>query len=267
MTLTDYPKKSLEPLPPQFDLKFLLVGDSGSGKTHLCGTYTKGPVHLYMLDPGGEKTLYKLNKNRPEGSPLSVDSFAARKAKYSDFWKQIQKDEKSGFFDKMAELGGLVVLPDSISSASDMILQEIATKNGRTLTSQAAPMRRQDWGQATSWMKELISVANDLPCAVAVTAHLHIERDDVDGTVIGRYPLISGQLKFNGGRYFDEIYLLSPIGTHYNLYFKEVNKFQASSRYFTPRSVKDVTMDMLATAYLNGDDLSNMGKKEESKKT
>lgn len=248
-------KTPLASTPPKFDLKFLLVGDSGAGKTHFCGTYTKGPVHFYMLDPGGEKTLYKLNQNRPKDCPITIDSYPENTTKYSTFWKQIQKDEKDGFFDKMAEANGLVVLPDSISSAGDMSVREIAFMNSRTLDKQTAPMRIQDWGQNIAWLKHLISVVNNLPCACAMIAHLHIEKDDSAGRIVGRYPLISGQLKYSMGRFFDEVYLLAPVGNHYNIYFKEHNGFQAKSRLFTPRNVKDITMDVLADAYLENNTL------------
>lgn len=257
-------KTPLEAQPPKFDLKFLLVGDSGAGKTHLCGTYTKGPVHFYMLDPGGQKTLHKLVKDRPKENPLTVDLFPEATTSYTKFWRQIQKDERSGFFNEMAERNGLVVLPDSISSAGDMSLREVAAANKRTLTDQSAPMRIQDWGQNIAWLKELISVVNNLPCATAMTAHLYVEKDEGGGNIIGRYPLITGQLKYSMGRYFDEVYLLAPVGKSYTLYFKEHRLFQAKSRIFSPNSIKNVTMDILADAYMRNDDLSKNQPKEEN---
>jgi hypothetical protein len=215
-----------------------------------------------MLDPGGEKTLYKLNQNRPEECPITVDSLPERTTTYQSFWKTIQKDERSGFFDEMAAKNGLVVLPDSVSSASEMCLRDVARLNSRSLSDQSAPMRIQDWGQLISWMRELISVVNNLPCACAMTAHLHIEKDEKTGAVVGRYPLINGQLKYNMGKYFDEVYLLAPTGNNYNLYFKEHLLFQSKSRIFAPRSIKNPDMDMLADAYLANDTLAKHSKEK-----
>jgi hypothetical protein len=251
---------------PKFDLKFLIVGNSGVGKTHFCATYTAGPIHFYMLDPGGEKTLHKLNKSRAPGCEITLDAFSARQNSYSDFWKQIQKDEKAGFFDELAEKKGLIILPDSLSSANDMALHEVAKKNGRSLTNptKTTTMRIQDWGQLGQWMKELVGVINDLPCAVATPAHLHVDYDK-EGTIVGRYPLISGMFKTNMGRYFDEIYLLEAMGSKRKLHFKNKGRFQASSRAFrckevVLRELGETTghdLQTLADAYMCGDDLSN----------
>lgn len=250
------PKTPIQQTDKQFNLKFLLVGDSGSGKTHFCGTYTRGPVHFYMLDQGGEKTLYKLIANRPSECPITADYFSMRKNSYLDFWKALQQDEKDGFFDEMAEKNGLIVMPDSLTAASDLAMQSIARANQRTLTEQSKPMRMQDWGQLGAQMKELISVANDLPCAVAVTAHIHSDTGE-SGAIIARYPMISGQFRYTMGRMFDEVYLLETFGTKRRIVLKEKNMFNAKSRFFECAQLTDVTMDIIADAYLKGDTLKN----------
>lgn len=255
-------KQSLAKTDRKFDLKFLLVGDSGAGKTHFCATYTKGPVHFYMLDPGGEKTLYKLLDNRPANAPLTVDLFPERKSKWTDFWKQIQKDEKDGLFAEMAKQNGLVVLPDSLTAGTDMITREVASLNNRTLDNQQAPLRIQDWGQISQWTKTLISVFTDLPCAAAMTAHLYVETDQKEGHIIGRYPMVTGALRTNMGRYFDEVYYLEPVGQNFVLNFKEKDKFTAKSRFVSQRSTKNITLDMLAEHYLNDKPLPKDGTKE-----
>jgi hypothetical protein len=249
-------KQALSEQPSKFDLKFLLVGDSGSGKTHLCGTYTRGPLHFYMLDPGGEKTLYKLNKNRAADNQITMDLLPERQTTWATFWRTIQRDEKDGLFDELAEKNGLVVLPDSLSAASDMVLRDVASQNNRTLDSQSAPLRIQDWGQATQWIKTLISVFNDLPCAAVMTAHLYVEKDQSTGDVIARYPMVTGAMRTTIGRFFDEVYLLAPMGKSYQVYFKEFKQFNSKSRHFEARSVKNITMDTLAEAYMTGKQLS-----------
>ena len=257
-------KTQLSSQPAKFDLKFLLVGDSGSGKTHLCATYTKGPVHFYMLDPGGEKTIYKLNQSRPASSQITIDLMPERQTSWHSFWKQIQQDEKAGLFKELAERDGLVVLPDSLSAASDMVLRDVAAANKRTLDSQQQPMRIQDWGQCTQWLKTLISVFNDLPCAAAMTAHLYVEKDQQGQEVVARYPMVTGAMRTTIGRFFDEVYLLAPVGKNFNLYFKEFNKFNAKSRHFETRMAKNTTLDQLAEAYLSGKQLEGGDKETKS---
>lgn len=234
-----------------FDLKFLLVSNSGGGKTHLCGTYTDGPIHFYMFDHGGEKTLYKLLKDRPESSPITVDSINTRKQSYSDFWRTLQKDEKSGMFDQFAEQHGMVVF-DSLSAINDMIISEVAKKNGRDLSSSDKPLRIQDWGQAISWMKTLIGVINSLPCAAIATAHLYSESDS-DGAISQRYPAVSGQYRSMIGNDFDEVYYLTERMKKRFLYMTKFDGFQAKSRSFSMKNLENPTLDLIADKYRKGE--------------
>lgn len=245
--------------PDRFDLKFLLVGDSGAGKTHFCGTYTLGPVHFYMCDPGGEKTLKKLIPDRPKEFPITITSFSPRSNTFSELWKTLQADEKAGFFKKMHDKSGLIVLPDSLTSCNDMIMREVAKKGGRTLTDESKPMRIQDWGMLIQWLKELVSLINDLPCAVASTAHLQTETD-ASGAIIKRYPAVNGRYAATMGSQFDEVYLLETFNKKRRIYFTEKNLFSAKSRSFSCHMLEDITMDKLATAYLEGNTLSNESK-------
>jgi hypothetical protein len=234
-----------------FDLKFLFVGDSGAGKTHFCGTYTLGPVHFYMTDPGGEKTLHKINQNRPKGCEISIDVFNPRSTTFSAVWATIQKDEKDGFFTSFAERNGLVVLPDSLTSLNSMILQEVVKKNNRSLLDESKAMRIQDWGQLIQWIKAFVGVINDLPCAVAATAHLQTETGE-SGQVQKRYPNINGRYATSIGVDFDEVYLLEAFGKKRRIYFTERNLFSAKSRVFSNQFVEDITLDDLAKAYMSG---------------
>ena len=251
----------------KFDLNFLLVGNSGSGKSHLCGTYTLGPVHFYMTDRGGEKSLFKLLKARSKDKPLTIDYFNHLDSKFSDLWKAIQQDQKKGFFDEMAEKNGLVVLPDSITAVNEMAIRDIARLNNIDLLSHKSAMSGKDktksftqsqWGQLLNWLKELIRHAQDLPCAVAMTAHLSVDKDK-DGAIIERYPSVNGQFRYNIGKDFDEVYLLEAQGSNINIHFKQHNKFTAKSRVFSAKRVSNITMDELAKAYINNDLLDQKG--------
>ena len=88
----NFGKKKLSARKRKFDLKFLLTGNSGSGKTHLTATYN-GPIHYYVFDKGGEKTVEKIMGNRTD---ITIDDFSSNSIQFSDFWKQYQEDEKKG---------------------------------------------------------------------------------------------------------------------------------------------------------------------------
>jgi len=249
-------KQSLTDIKPKFDLKFLLIGRPGTGKTHFTATYTKGPVHYYMFDPGGEKTVRKCAKelNQPLGR-YTIDFMQdPAKITYDDFWKRLQKDERDGFFNQMAEQQGLVVF-DSLTKISQLILLDVARKNGRTLTATDKPMRIQDWGMVTSWQRTLISVIDVLPCAVAVTCH-YITETNEDGAVIGEFPSIIGGLRYTLDNNFDEVYRLESVGKNYKFNFRGSSLFGAKSRVISESFLNNITMDDLYAWYVEGKKVS-----------
>jgi len=245
-------KQPLADIAPKFDLKFLLIGRPGTGKTHFTATYTKGPVHYYMFDPGGEKTVRKCAKelNQPLDR-YTIDLMQdPKKVTYEKFWKQLQQDESDGFFEQMAQQQGLVVF-DSLTKISQLILMDVAQKNGRTLTATDKPMRIQDWGMVTSWQRTLISVIDVLPCAVAVTCH-YITETNEDGAVIGEFPSIIGGLRYTLDNDFDEVYRLESIGKNYKFNFRGSSLFGAKSRVISDSFLNNITMDDLYYAYMEG---------------
>jgi hypothetical protein len=254
--MTDQPKFNKKPLaekPRKFDLKFLLTGNSGSGKTHLTATYDLGPIHYYMIDKGGEKTIEKIAKNRKD---ITIDNFSANDIKFSDFWKQFQEDEKAGFFDWLAENNGLLVY-DSLTNANKKAIAEIEKKSGITPSGigKAIDMKKgmaqPHWGQLLNWMTTLVTALQELPCAVAVTVHLHTLMNS-DQEVVARYPAVNGQFRQTLATDFDEAYLLTAKGDKRVIYFTEKLSFEAKSRVFDMTKIEGATMNDIAKAYLAG---------------
>ncbi len=252
-TLRPPNKKKLVHTKRKFDLKFLLTGNSGSGKTHFTATYTAGPIHYYMFDKGGEKTIEKIAGKRDD---ITLDNFSSNKQLFSDFWQQFQQDEKDGLFDWLAENSGLLVL-DSITNANLKAIAEIAKKAGVTPSGigkkldMKKGMAPPHWGQLLNWMTTLTSTLQELPCAVAVTAHLHT-RMNANQEVVGRYPAVNGQFRQLIACDFDEAYLLTTQGTKRQIFFTEKLSFEAKSRVFSMPKVEGITLDQLAKAYLAG---------------
>lgn len=238
----------------KFNRKFLLVGNSGAGKTYLCGSYTKGPIHFYMTDPGGENTLRDFIKNRSKHSPITITKISMVENTFKEVWDFIQKDHKRGFFKEMAEKNGLVVMPDSFTTFAMMAVEYVAKQNGRDLLTadKTRGMRIQDWGSVTQWMKTFISFINSLPCAVVATAHLHIDKDK-EGDIVSRVPLMPGSFRNTIGLFFDEVYLLETRGNNYVINFKETGRFEAKSRLFNVKSLKNLTMDDIAKTSMTGE--------------
>lgn len=246
-------KTKLKEKPRKFNLKFLMCGNSGSGKTHFTATYTKGPIHYYMFDRGGEKTIEKIATNRDD---ITIDNFSHSELLFSDFWTAFQEDGKNEFFEYLAENNGLLVL-DSLTNANQKAITEICKKSGVTPSGigkkldMKLGMAPAHWGQLLNWMTTLTSALQELPCAVAVTVHLHTLMNS-DQEVVARYPAVNGQFRQLIACDFDEAYLLTVKGTKRQIYFTEKLNFEAKSRVFDTPYVQDITMDDLAKAYLDG---------------
>jgi len=109
-------------------------------------------------------------------------------------------------------------------------------------------------------MQTLVGVMQDLPCATATTVHLHTLMDS-DQAVVGRYPSVNGQFRQLIGVDYDECYLLETRGENHIINFKERLQFEAKSRVFSTKDVRNFTMDQLAAAYLSGDTLDKKKEK------
>lgn len=249
--VSTFGKTPLKSRQRKFDLKFLLTGNSGSGKTHFTATYTKGPIHYYQFDKGGEKTVEKLMGNRPD---ITIDDFSSSQIAFSDFWRQFQIDGKNNFFEHLAANNGLLVL-DSLTNANRKAIDEICKKSGITPSGigkkldMKLGMAPPHWGQLLNWMTTLVTSLQELPCAVAVTVHLHVLMNS-DQEVVARYPAVNGQFRQLLSADFDEAYLLTTQGNKRMIYFTEKLSFEAKSRSFDMPYIKDVTLDQLVDAYI-----------------
>ena len=245
----------------KFDLKFLLTGNSGSGKTHLTATYLDGPIHYYIMDKGGEKTVEKIMENRND---ITIDNFSPSSIQFSDFWRQFQEDEKNGFFNWILENNGLLVL-DSLTNANRKAITEISkTSNvtpsgiGKKLDMKKG-MAIPHWGQLLNWMTTLVTALQELPCAVIVTVHLHTLMNK-DQEVVARYPAVNGQFRQLLATDFDESYLLVTKKSKRQIYFTEKLSFEAKSRVFDMDKVEGITMNDIARSYLAGETIINQDK-------
>ena len=175
---------------------------------------------------------------------------------FSDFWKTFQEDEKAGFFEYLKENSGMLVL-DSLTNANQRAIMEISKKANITPAGIGKPidmkkgMAPPHWGQLLNWMTTMVTALQELPCAVAVTVHLHTLMNS-EQEVVARYPSVNGQFRQTLATDFDEAYLLTTQGAKRQIYFTEKLSFEAKSRVFDMPKVEGITMDQLVTAYLAG---------------
>ncbi len=249
------PKPPYVPAKRKFNVKFLFAGNSGSGKTELAASYTKGPVHFYMFDKGGVKTIDKMihKQKRPDNAPIRVDDFSHSDNSFSDFWSAFQDDEAGGYFEELAAENGIAVF-DSLTAANLRAIKEICKKNSITPSgigkkvNHKLGMSMPHWGQLLDWMQTLVATIQELPCAAIVTVHLHTLMDS-DQAVVARYPAVNGQFRQLLAVDFDEAYLLEAKGGKFKINFRERYKYEAKTRIFDMKEASGITMDHIAEAY------------------
>lgn len=187
----------------------LVLGDYGTGKTHLLQT-ARQPVLIHSFDPGGSKTLADSIK---KGGIYVDTSFEPRSEKRkTDTFDRWEKDMQALRRDRVFDTLGTFVI-DSGTLWFDELLRGILRTNN------IEQMRIQDWGVALNVCKDWVGYCTSLPCDFIMTAHIGIERDEVTGkneTVV----LVGGQAKHKLPLYFDEVYVTMANKTSGGLEYK-----------------------------------------------
>lgn len=227
-----------------FNPSILLWGGPGQGKTTFVGTYTKGPVHIYEMDPQGTAVL------RDTTNQITADTFTDAAygpgKTYPAFWKQMQDDEKNGFFKDMKDQEGIIVI-DSYTTLENYLVEYVATKvlNKKKQEGGAFNIQRQDWPTVSSYVLAFFKMISSLPCATVVICH-EKSIQDAEQNVFWR-PTILGQQAESAPRWFMEYAhaSLTPVGG-LKLQVRGNPQTPASNRIFSGNKVsalKNPTMD------------------------
>lgn len=163
--------------------RILIMGDSGTGKTHFIGTMPKP----FLADfDRGYATL----------AGQEVKAIAYSKEDWQAFKNELQAWRKG------ARYGCETFALDSLTMAGEAAMYHVLKKNGRANGQPTIA----DWGEAIREVKDALDWITTLPCAVVVTAHMQLEKDEVLGDIQYR-PLIFGkELPARLGIWFDEVY-------------------------------------------------------------
>lgn len=250
MTLTGQAKiikPIFNPSQENFNLNFLFVGSSGTGKTDLVARYTKGPVHFYMFDKGGISTVKKIVQEKKTQN-ISVDLYNNSEDKFSEFWDNFQQDEKDGLFDQLAEQNGILVV-DSITKLNIIAKREISLKTSKGnpmigKKGKAAKWTFDEWIELGQWMQTFMNCIQDLPCATVTTVHL-VNETDASGAVVGKTLTLNGAFRESIKIDFDEMYLFERKGNNFSVCMQNKANFTARSNSFKQEVYKDLKMDDL----------------------
>lgn len=217
---------------------FLLIGDSGTGKTSFFQTC---PLPCYIID---------LDKG--------LSSLAGVKGIGFDTFKELSYGEKAptgimkqeGFYewgtaypriiDKINEIGRLMDAGkcdfktlgiDSLTMLTDVAMSYILKQNGKRSVADYKD-GRQFWNTFLSNMSELFGQFSAWPITKVVTGHARRDENQLTG-VTEILPMIPGQFSAKVSVYFDEVYFTDVKDKKFFLHTQtDATRRQARSRKF-----------------------------------
>jgi len=177
--------------------KFLLLGDTGSGKTTQFLTLP-GKKYAYLFDPNAKLSLrgYDVDFDEYLPSPVSAavtsmkkDSGGDRRSVtssdiYQKFESEFDERLKSGFFDPYQWIAF-----DSTTTLLDLIMDRVLTINGRF----GQWPHQDDYGPSMIAFINLCRTVTGMGKGLYMTGHLEVRQDDVTKKISNR-PMMTGRL-------------------------------------------------------------------------
>lgn len=184
-------------------VKLLLIGESGTGKTHFSETFP-GPIYWFDMDLG-LLTLRHSTKEIDYDSYVDNNSAQPMAARAAD--AKLKELAKSCPYS--------TVVIDSITTLSDIAMNEVLKNNGRP---DQTP-QQQDWLQQMNWISNFIVRAKNLPCNVVFIAHENMIKDETTGA-IKILPLVTGKMAGRIQLLFDEVYYTQAVNSGGSVKYK-----------------------------------------------
>lgn len=190
--------------------KFLLLGDTGSGKTTQFLTLP-GRKFIYLFDPNAILSLRGFDVEYEEFYPdrlnLSVKSLSKDKGgdKTTDhkndlyrMWEQDFDDKMaSGFFDDFDVIG-----IDSATTLLDLIMDRVLTINGRSGTWP----QQDDYGPQMMVFTNVARTLMSMDKIIFMTGHMETKQDELTKRIL-RQPMMTGRLRTKIPLLFSDIFI------------------------------------------------------------
>lgn len=197
----------LSELKSEGNLKLLLYGDSGAGKTSLIASMP-GPVHIADFDGKVLSAAEFLRKKNPEQlKQVTYENYtlqATTRLPAEQFSFDMGQAKKENPFPyKTIGLDSLTTFSDE--SMKYLIHVNPSSVIKRMLTKGVQMPVLQDYQMIRIWFKQVITALLALPCNVVVTAHIQMDKDELTGQIV-RSPMLSGKLSRELPIYFGEVW-------------------------------------------------------------
>ena len=189
--------------------KFLMLGETGSGKTTQFLTLP-GKKFIYLFDPNAILSLRGHDVDYEEFLPdrinLSVKSLSKDKGDKttnytSDLFVQWEKDFdekiKSGFFDKYDVIG-----MDSATTFLDLIMDRVLTINGRY----GSWPQQDDYGPQMVVFTNVCRTLMGMGKTIYMTGHIEAKQDELTKRIF-RKPMMTGRLATKIPLLFSDIFV------------------------------------------------------------
>jgi hypothetical protein len=189
--------------------KFLLLGDTGSGKTTQLLTLP-GKKFAYLFDPNAILSLQGHDVDYEEFLPdrlnLSIKSLKKdvgdkttnfKNDLYVDWEKDFNDKLNSGFFDKYD-----VIAMDSATTFLDLIMDRILTINGRA----GAWPQQDDYGPQMLAFTNVCRSLMSMNKIIFMTGHLEVKQDQLTQRIF-RTPMMTGRLRTKIPLLFSDIFI------------------------------------------------------------
>lgn len=190
--------------------KYLLLGDTGSGKTTQLLTLP-GRKFAYLFDPNAILSLQghdvEYEEFLPDRLNLSVKSLSKDKGGdkttnyasklYVEWEKDFDDRIKKGFFDDYD-----VISFDSITTLLDLIMDRVLTINGRAGTWP----QQDDYGPQMQTFTNICRQMMALNKTIFMTGHMETKKDELVGRIF-RTPMMTGRLRTKIPLLFSDIFV------------------------------------------------------------
>lgn len=196
---------SLETLKSEGNIKLLLYGDSGAGKTSFAASTPGGPILIADFDGKVVSAAEFLRATNPE---------QLKQVTYENYTGGVGLKLPAEMFNIL--MGQVAkqnpyktIVLDSLTTFSDESMKYLIKANPgviKRMSTQGVQIPvLQDYQMARIWFKQVIGALLAMPCNVIVTAHIQIEKDEATGQIL-RTPMMAGKLSKELPIYFGEVW-------------------------------------------------------------